>query len=61
MGRLLAKLEEDPKLADDTIVVFTSDHGFSLGDHLGFGKCSPETKLKSYPNAYISKRHPTCH
>lgn len=32
LGRLLAKLDE-LKLADDTIVLFTSDHGYNIGQH----------------------------
>ena len=37
VGRLLAKLEA-LNLADDTIVFFTSDHGFYFGEHGYFGK-----------------------
>ncbi len=37
IGRLLDKLEEDD-LADNTIVVYTSDQGFFLGDHGWFDK-----------------------
>lgn len=32
VGRMLELLEE-LKLADDTIVIFTSDHGYNLGEH----------------------------
>ena len=36
-GRLLSVLEEEG-LAEDTIVVFTSDHGEMMGSHAGMGK-----------------------
>lgn len=36
IGRVLDTLDEQG-LADDTLVVYTSDHGFSLGDHYIFG------------------------
>jgi uncharacterized sulfatase len=37
LGRLLAKLDE-LKLADRTIVLFTSDHGYNVGHHVLHGK-----------------------
>ena len=37
IGRILAALEESG-LDDDTVVVFSSDHGDTLGDHRLFGK-----------------------
>ena len=37
LGRLLTKLDE-LKLADDTIVLFTSDHGYNVGHHVLHGK-----------------------
>ncbi len=40
VGRILEALESAGKL-DETIVVFTSDHGEWLGDHLRFGKGYP--------------------
>lgn len=40
VGRILAALEECGR-ADDTIIVFTSDHGEWLGDHLRYGKGYP--------------------
>ena len=40
VGRILARLEE-LGLAENTIVVFTSDHGEWLGEHLKYGKGYP--------------------
>ena len=40
VGRILAHLEERG-LRDDTIIVFTSDHGEWLGEHLKYGKGYP--------------------
>ncbi|MEW4562322.1 sulfatase [Bremerella sp. JC770] len=37
VGAMVAKLEEK-KLADNTVIVFTSDHGFFLGEHGLAGK-----------------------
>jgi len=37
VGRLLAAVEGDPALAADTLVVFASDHGESLGEHGDWG------------------------
>lgn len=39
LGRLLRALRELPDRVDEnTLIVFTADHGFSLGDHGCFGK-----------------------
>jgi uncharacterized sulfatase len=37
LGRLLARLE-DLNLADSTIILFTSDHGYNVGHHVLHGK-----------------------
>src|SRR5699024_10860162 len=37
VGRVLAYLDEDG-IADDTIVIYTSDQGFFLGDHGWYDK-----------------------
>lgn len=39
IGRILATLERTGQI-DDTLIVFSSDHGDLLGDYLSFGKCS---------------------
>ncbi|QDU61988.1 Choline-sulfatase [Planctomycetes bacterium Pan216] len=39
VGRILHALDESPH-ADNTIVVFTSDHGFHIGEHRLWGKTS---------------------
>lgn len=39
VGRVLTALKELPNEANEnTLIVFTADHGFSLGDHGSFGK-----------------------
>jgi arylsulfatase A-like enzyme len=38
IGRLLHRLEQDPDIANRTLVVFTSDHGEMLGSHGMTGK-----------------------
>lgn len=43
VGRILRSLD-DEGIADDTIVVFTSDHGDWLGDHGLYGKGIPHTR-----------------
>ena len=40
VGRILKRLDE-LGLSENTVVVFTSDHGEWLGDHLRFGKGPP--------------------
>lgn len=37
VGRLLAAFERDPSLAANTLIVFTADHGESLGEHSYWG------------------------
>jgi arylsulfatase A-like enzyme len=37
VGRLLAAIERDPQLAAETLIVFLSDHGESLGEHGTWG------------------------
>ena len=38
VGRLLEYLDSEPQLADNTIVIYTSDQGFFLGEHGWFDK-----------------------
>ena len=40
IGRILATLDETG-LASDTVVLFTTDHGFALGEHRHWGKGMP--------------------
>ncbi|HEX5760671.1 MAG TPA: sulfatase [Thermoanaerobaculia bacterium] len=48
VGRLLAAVERDPALAGNTIVLFTADHGESLGEHgvWGHGRQLFDTTLR---------------
>jgi arylsulfatase A-like enzyme len=47
-GRLLDRIERDPALAGNTLVVFTADHGESLGEHgdWGHGRTLYEAPLR---------------
>jgi arylsulfatase A-like enzyme len=48
LGQLMETLEEEGIL-DNTIVVFTSDHGDQLGSHQFYGKNTPFTESVSIP------------
>jgi arylsulfatase A-like enzyme len=54
IGRLLERLES-LGLADDTAVLFVSDHGFYLGDHGQLGKLITKNpkKLTPEPNTFL--------
>jgi choline-sulfatase len=54
IGRILAKLEDDG-LLDETVILFTSDHGEMLGDHGRMQKGSPYRSSLHVPAAI---RHP---
>jgi len=48
LGELLKTLEEE-EILDNTIIVFTSDHGDHLGSHRFKGKCTPFEESISIP------------
>ena len=48
IGNLIATLEEE-KILDNTIIVFTSDHGDHLGSHQFYGKNTPFLESTSIP------------
>ena len=48
LGRLIAKLKEK-NLYENTIVIFTSDHGYTLGQHRHFGKRLPYARVTQVP------------
>lgn len=50
LGRFIDRLEERDEL-NDTVVVFTSDHGELLGDHGGWAKTSPRHQSVGVPLA----------
>ena len=50
VGHLLDKLEE-LKLRDDTLIIFTSDNGFSCGHHGFWGKGNGTNPLNMYENS----------
>ena len=64
VGRILDALEASGKL-DETIIVFTSDHGEWLGDHLRYGKGYPADDAVSRVPLIISApegpRAENCH
>ena len=65
IGRLLSALVEQ-KLMDNTVILFVSDHGEMLGDHLLFQKAKPyQGSIRvplflSGPERYVGKHRRTC-
>lgn len=57
-GRIMDVLESHPELYSNTIVVFISDHGFSLGENRHWGKFTPwETEMR-IPMVFADPRRP---
>jgi arylsulfatase A-like enzyme len=54
VGKVLRKLEEE-RLLDDTVILFTADHGEMLGDHGRVQKQLPQWQSSIVPTAI---RHP---
>ena len=48
LGQMIDALKNTGKL-DNTIIVFTSDHGFSMGQHRHFGKRFPYDRITKVP------------
>ena len=65
IGRLLSALVEQ-KLMDNTVILFVSDHGEMLGDHLLFQKAKPYQGsvqvplFLSGPEKYVGKHRRIC-
>jgi len=64
VGRLLRYLDESG-LAEDTLVIFTSDHGEHLGDHgliqkgpPGLDSCVHVPLILSFPGRFGGQKHP---
>lgn len=66
IGRLISALVEQ-KLMDNTVILFVSDHGEMLGDHLLFQKAKPYQGSIRVPmflsgaEKYIGDHHRVCH
>jgi len=65
IGRILSALVEQ-KLMDNTVILFVSDHGEMLGDHLLFQKAKPyQGSIRvplflSGPERYVGSHRRTC-
>jgi arylsulfatase A-like enzyme len=47
IGRLVKVLDANPAIRDNTVIVFISDHGFSMGEKKHWGKFTPwETEMR---------------
>jgi len=61
VGEILNALEENG-IADDTVVVFTSDHGEWMGEHLRYGKGYPAADcISRVPLIVCDPRRPETH
>ena len=65
IGRILSALVEE-QLMEDTVILFVSDHGEMLGDHLLFQKAKPYQgsvqvpMFLSGPECYVGAHHRLC-
>lgn len=58
IGRFLDELELHPEIYNNTIIIFTGDHGFSMGTKKHWGKFSMWETDQRVPLMYIDLRNP---
>ncbi len=49
VDEVLAAVDADPELRDNTVIVYTSDHGFQWGEHRVFDKAKPYEEVIRVP------------
>ncbi len=56
LGRILDAIDSDPKLRDNTIIVFTSDHGVHLGEKMSWFKLTHYNQNFGIPLVIVDPR-----
>lgn len=56
LGRILDAIDSDPKLRDNTIIVFTSDHGVHIGEKMSWFKFTHYNQNLGVPLVIVDPR-----